>query len=76
MANYRDFDHSHRTPYTQSSGSNTSIGGILIALALIALIFLGLSMLFSGTTSDRPAAPVVDQTTSQPVAPPANSATE
>jgi hypothetical protein len=69
MTDYREFNSSHRDPYAHSSTSSTSVGGILIALALIALIFLALSLLFTGTTSDRPIAPVIDETTSQPVAP-------
>ena len=76
MTDYREFNASHRDPYAHSSTTSTSVGGILIALALIALIFLALSLLFSGTTSNRPVAPVIDETTSQPVAPPTPAPTE
>lgn len=75
MTDYRDINHSdlnhardNARRYQQQSG--TSVGGILIALALIAIVFLGLSLMFSGTGSDRPTAPVINDTTSQPVTPP------
>ncbi len=54
MTDYRDLSHPGVNPsrphdYRSSHSSGTSIGGILIALALIGLLFLALTLLFGGS---------------------------
>ncbi|MEE9375821.1 MAG: hypothetical protein V3V04_05750 [Rhizobiaceae bacterium] len=63
MTDYRDLNHpglhpSRADAYRTSHESGTSIGGILIALALVGLLFLTLSLVFggSGDTTISPSA--------------------
>lgn len=66
MTDYRDVTHSglHQPgsqQYRHSADNGTSIGGILIALGIIALIFIGLSLFASvDTTNSSTVAPISD----------------
>ncbi len=71
MTDYRDLSHPGMNPsrpkdYRPSHSSGTSIGGILIALALIGLLFLAVTLLFGGS-GDETLAPqaVAPATTSE-----------
>lgn len=78
MTDYRDVQNpGHNKPYDYSTMGNqkSPLTGILIALAVIAVVFLGLFML-GGTTSTDPTAPVTSEQvtpapapTTQPAAP-------
>lgn len=58
-------EHTNRHPHIPHE-SGTSVGGILIAFVLIGLIFLALSLFFSGTSGERVPVPAIDQSTIQP----------
>ena len=78
MTDYRDLNHpglhpSRADAYRTANQSSTSIGGILIGLALIGLVFLSLSLFFGGSSDQNAGAPpaAVDQssTTTTPAVP-------
>ena len=81
MTDYRDLPHpglnqTGSQQYRHSADNGTSVGGVLIALGIIALIFIGLSLFAdvestnsaavapigenSAVTAAEPAAPVAD----------------
>lgn len=58
MTDYRDLQHpglhSSRPGDYRSAGDNsTSLGGILIGLAVIGLIFVALTLFFGGSAGDQ-----------------------
>ena len=79
MTDYRDVHspaHNRNTDYSTMGNQKSPLTGILIALAVIAVVFLGLFML-GGTTSTDPTAPATTEqvtpapapATPQPAAP-------
>jgi len=66
MTNYRDeyqprISSSHRTAYDSSHENSTSLGGVLIGLAVIGLVFLALTLFFGNGGGNPPINPAVEQ---------------
>ena len=75
MTDYRDLPHPGLNPnrgqdFRSTHGNGTSISGILIALALIGLLFFGLIMMFGGsgeeTVNPTAVAPATTEQTQTP----------
>lgn len=75
MTDYRDVPHPglHQPgsqQYRSPTDNGTNIGGILIALGIIALIFIGLSLFADvESTTSSTVAPIVDSSTTAPAVP-------
>ncbi len=74
MTDYRDIhdprvSSARQNAYQTSSENSTSIGGVLIGLAVIGLVFLALTLFFGNGGGNAPLNPTVEQ--SAPAATPA-----
>jgi hypothetical protein len=78
MTDYRDVHNqrlssAHQRAYGHANENSTSLGGVLIGLAIIGLVFLGLTLFFGNGTGNAPVDATIEQTA--PTAPTNNPAT-
>lgn len=74
MTDYRDvhdprLSSTHQDSYRAQSENSTSLGGVLIGLTVIGLVFLALTLFFGNGGGNAPLNPTIEQ--SAPAATPA-----